>query len=945
MTHGWSSSCLGLGLSGVLAAGGVVAASSTTQAQITPDNTLGSESSMVTPNVLIRGLTGDRIDGGATRGANLFHSFFQFNIGSNQRVYFTNPAGVANIFSRVTGADPSRILGTLGVDGGANLYLINPQGILFGSNARLDVAGSFTASTAETLVFGEGLSFSATNPGAVPLLTVNLRPGLQFGGTPATIASTGNLTAGKDLLLAAGNLDLQGQLQAGGDLTLRATDTLRIRDSATLPFIAFAGGKFQAQGDQAVDIFALNHPSSGLYSGGDMVLRSGGEIAGDAHYYSGGNFQIEQLDGSLGGWFSPYDPIIRAAGNVSFTNYTGQSLHILAGGSVTVTGNINISGAATNTSTFLTGRVILSDGTPVDIDGSARSTLDIRAGTTNLNGTGSSGITGTNPSNLNPGTAPTSAEIRIDGSVLFNINAAQSPLILLTNQYEANLALPNPNITVGTITARTNGGGGSLLIDSRGDINLNRTVDLRARNIAAAFTGNGGNAILLAGGNINLIAPNSQSQILADGLLGGTIQLQSREAISITNQIGSTVSSLQSRSESTTGGKGGDISLTGRTINLINTIPSATSTIFPDVILAETTGAATGGSIILNASNALTVKDGVQVTARTSGTGAGGTVTVQTPDLRLDNNSQIRTLTQGAGPGGDLTVRATSISLQNDSGLVVNTQVGSGRAGTLTVQGLNSAPASLISLDSRSLISSSTGSDASSSGTGLAGDIALQVRSLQLTNAAQIAASTFAGGNAGTVTITNADVISLDGSSGIFSTAQTNSRGNGGKIQITTGSLRATSGAAIQASTLGTGNAGLIEIQASTIEFDGVGSNGPSTISSAALPGSAGSGGDIELQARSINFTNGATISATNNSTQPGSTAGTINLNASDRISFSGVGSNGLSSRVSLTTTGPGDGGRLQLNTGSLSITGGAQLISSTTAQGDAGGLNIRANN
>lgn len=63
-------------------------------AQLTPDNTLGSEASRVNPGVDIGGQPGDRIEGGARRGVNLFHSFSDFNVNPGQRVYFANPTGV-----------------------------------------------------------------------------------------------------------------------------------------------------------------------------------------------------------------------------------------------------------------------------------------------------------------------------------------------------------------------------------------------------------------------------------------------------------------------------------------------------------------------------------------------------------------------------------------------------------------------------------------------------------------------------------------------------------------------------------------------------------------------------------------------------------------------------------------------------------------------------------
>jgi filamentous hemagglutinin family protein len=123
---------------------------------IVPDTSLGAESSRLEPGPI------DRISGGAQRGTSLFHSFSDFNILAGQRVYFGNPIGVANIFSRVTGGNASAIDGTLGVAGSANLFLLNPNGILFGPNARLDIAGSFMASTAPDWRLSTG---TATGPG------------------------------------------------------------------------------------------------------------------------------------------------------------------------------------------------------------------------------------------------------------------------------------------------------------------------------------------------------------------------------------------------------------------------------------------------------------------------------------------------------------------------------------------------------------------------------------------------------------------------------------------------------------------------------------------------------------------------------------------------------------------------------------------------------------
>ena len=130
-----------------------------------PDDTLGAERSQVRPDT-IRGTDSDRIEGGARRGQNLFHSFQQFSVQEGRGAYFLNPDGVRNIFSRVTGGGRSDIFGRLGVIspdnvtlGTANLFLINPNGIMFGRNSSLDVGGSFIGTTANgcSLAIGESL--------------------------------------------------------------------------------------------------------------------------------------------------------------------------------------------------------------------------------------------------------------------------------------------------------------------------------------------------------------------------------------------------------------------------------------------------------------------------------------------------------------------------------------------------------------------------------------------------------------------------------------------------------------------------------------------------------------------------------------------------------------------------------------------------------------------
>jgi filamentous hemagglutinin family protein len=578
------------------------------------DDTLGNERSLVTPvNPAI-----DQIDGGARRGANLFHSFRDFNVDVGRGVYFSNPAGVVNILTRVTGSNRSEILGTLGVLGTANLFLLNPNGILFGSHAQLDVRGSFLASTANSFKFPDGSEFSATTPQIPPLLSINVPLGLQSGNMPAgsTIANRGNLTAGQDLTLESDRLDLQGQLVSGRNLTLQATHTVTARDSTTLPFVASAGGNLWVQGNQGVDIVTLNHPQSGFWSGGSLILRSQNPVIGDAHFFVGGNFRVQQLDGNAGDLLSPHDPIILTNGDVTLGNYTGASLHILAGGSVTLN-NVTINAVGGEATTVNPNNNALfnvtkryadlasfnltkyeptfnSDGSvrsvdpvavPFVIQGNTQATLDVRAGVdwAALGGLPTNQVVpGTPPPTLpqpfTPGltATPSSATITVNGNIRVD---RPEGLVLLTNQYSPN-TLPGAiairgNVDTSTTISKANGG--DIQIYGRGDIaitgpGLSTSNRLNSSSSSNSDSGNGGKiAIATNAGNISLDYMSLDSfSFSGSGPVSASSQAGNGGEVSLTTNSGNitltfsnvgVLSRSLSASKSSKAGNGGRVSL------------------------------------------------------------------------------------------------------------------------------------------------------------------------------------------------------------------------------------------------------------------------------------------------------------------------------------------------------------------------------------------------
>ena len=172
----WVSWCWQLGVLGAVVAGAIASGFECAQAQskIVPDSTLGAESSVVQTSS--NGSPIEIISGGAIRGGNLFHSFLEFNVSLGRGAYFLSPnVDIQNILARVTGSNPSEILGTIGTYGASNpnLFLINPNGIIFGQNASLDVGGSFVATTANAVLLGNNGIFSASEPAKSNLLSVN----------------------------------------------------------------------------------------------------------------------------------------------------------------------------------------------------------------------------------------------------------------------------------------------------------------------------------------------------------------------------------------------------------------------------------------------------------------------------------------------------------------------------------------------------------------------------------------------------------------------------------------------------------------------------------------------------------------------------------------------------------------------------------------------------
>jgi filamentous hemagglutinin family protein len=1044
-TRFWHGHCVKIGIA--LAATSGYLFSQKAIAQIVPDRTLGAESSVVTPNVDIKGFRSDRIDAGAIRGANLFHSFQEFNIREGRGAYFSNPTGIENIFSRVTGTNASNILGKLGVLGNANLFLLNPNGVIFGPNASLDIAGSFSASTGNSFNFGDD-KFSATNPTGAPLISVKVPLGVQFnqnqpsaianfgnlsmgtgqnlnlmGGTvvstgqlsapsgqvavasvpggsvvnlsssaqfinietPSPVTSVGsfslaelltsvdererpgltvnsngqseltssglpvvdgdlvvrNVTAKTATLTANNNLTLvESQLSTTGDLNLLARDTVRVRDSVANPFVAQAGGNLLVQGRQGVNIFALNNSSSGLFSGGDLVLRSLNTVGGDAHYWAGGNFRIEKLDGSLGGLFSPYDPIIRASGDVSFASYTGGSLHILAGGSVTIPGTVTIRGAdGTN---GLVQRVFLSDDDPngdrsfVDIDGANFPTLDIRAGTTAF------GIPGLTPNPIpgivNPsfGSVPTSANIQI-GSI---DNRATNGQVFLTNRYVQNDRLQGSITITDGIPAPDAPALGSTSIAAYGsDVTIDAKNDVTiARGIISGTTGGtAGDVKVLSGGVINT---TGGSIISRSDNLAGDVTLQA------SGDIGS-----------------GNIEAENNSDQNFSTIKleSSQGSVFLNGVKLSTDNNGTGfaGDIFISTGN--NVNNNVEIAGSQINTdGYFGTITIQAGGKVFITNSIVTAQIEGnlPTPAEGIQRQAGNIQINSQNGsvsVIGSSQVrssskvgGEGNAGSVTIKAGDTVTIAGRASDNLATV----GTDVTGGGVGNGGLLTIEARSVDIKDGAIVAASILFGkgrngepAQAGDVNITATDKVSVNNSV-VFSEIGSGSVGNGGKINITAPTVTLDNGASLitnvrggQDRESGRGRGGEIEIATQSLSLKGGSLLGTSTSGQS----SAGQGGAGNVTIKGYNTEASNTVSVDGQGSNAFSSLfKSLNPNANANINQ--IIPSVILSTVEQSAQGVNNGGNIDIKTGSLSVTEGARLSASTFAQGNAGNVIINAN-
>ena len=627
------------------------------KAQIVKDDTVGTQ---VTRDPEIKGINSDRIDGGTVRGKNLFHSFKEFNVGIDKSVYFSNPQNINNIITRVTGGNPSKILGTLGVLGNANLFLINPGGIEFGKNARLDVGGSFFASTADSLLFENNLEFSASNVAAPPLLAINTPIGLRFRDNPgdiinrsvATDLNNNNRIVGlqvqseETLALVGGNVNFDaGNIKAPGANVeiggLKAAGTVRIGSDRSLSYPQnVARGDVNFSNRAGVDVISGDGGSVAIDSRNfDMSDNSFidvgiGEGLGTASSQAG-DISLNATDKlTINGKNSTTDYANNSINftrirNVVFKNATGKAGKIkVNAGSVNVEGgpqidpatlDPRIKGNITKDPQFSGyGAILNTEGFLFFGYGAIYSAVE----RTGIGKAGDIQIT-TDSLSLNNGAILGSANFGEGNASGVKINTGK-------------LSLDN-----GAILGSANFGQGNAtgIEISSDNFSLANGAKLRASTFGEGKAG----GIKISTGNLSL---TNKAQMRASTFAkgdAGNIIIEARDSISFDGE-----SEALSNVEDGAVGDAGGINITTDKLSVTNGAR----------LSASTSGQGKAGDITIDTKDSLTLADGGKITAESSAT-SGGNINLNIKDiLLLRRNSEISTSASAVGNGGNININA-----------------------------------------------------------------------------------------------------------------------------------------------------------------------------------------------------------------------------------------------------------------------------------------------
>lgn len=631
----------------------VLVNSNIARSQVVPDNTLSNNTVTLPSGNLIE------IQGGTTKGNNLFHSFEQFSVPLNNTAKFNNADNIQNIFSRVTGGNISNINGSINTNGTANLFILNPAGIIFGKDASLNIGGSVFASTGNSFNFSDGSRYSAINPQEPPLLNINLPIGIQYGGTPGNIKVEGN------------GHNLFGDPETFATVRDNRPDGLQVSPGKTLALLGgeviLEGGNLTAESGN-IEIWAVKDSSQlSIVENNDRLSIESSSL--DTTYADINLSESASIDVSA-----------NSSGDIQLK---GHNLTLTDGSAVFADNLGDGKGGILKIETSESIRLI---GTTTDIDfGSGFFTeiapdatgkgSDLIVKTNNLSISGGATISSSNYGNGIPGNLQVTAkniEIR-GGAVIDNTVIGPSGIFSQAlfspggNGGKIDIKTENLSIFDGAnISTLTFGGGNS------GDITI-KAQDIKLQGTSVdGFPSSITTEVFLGEGNAGKLDIKTEELLLTDGarLTSATFDV----------------------------GNAGELKVQAKKIELIGT---SSDSLFPTLITNQIgQGAIGNGANLTVETESLIITDGAQISTITFGKGNAGNLTVnasESVELKRSDSSTRGGLFAGAlegtGNGGNLSLITKNLTIEDGATITVSNfhsrdlfPPGEGAAGNLDIQ-------------------------------------------------------------------------------------------------------------------------------------------------------------------------------------------------------------------------------------------------------------------
>ncbi|MGB7056499.1 MAG: filamentous hemagglutinin N-terminal domain-containing protein [Geitlerinemataceae cyanobacterium] len=611
--------------SGILAFGG------TASAQIIPDGTLPNNSTVNLESQI------QHITGGTQASGNLFHSFDRFNVRTGETAFFDNATSIDNIITRITGGQLSNIDGIIRANGTANLFLINPSGIVFGENARLDIGGSFLGSTADSLLFEDGSLYSATNPdgsgagtGVQPLLSIDVPIGLQLGSGPGSIQvrGTGNTQVfDREISFATGGISGEG---------------LAVQPGRTL---ALVGGNIQLVGGTLRSI------------GGSIEL---------------GSFRdgVARVNPTADGWTIDRGTI-QSFQDIHLSAASGLDTGGPAGGSMQLQGqNIILDDGS-----IIFARA-LSEGSPGQVSITASESVEL-LGSNPFDAQESIVIVGTLGAGDGSDVTITAGRLRLQDGALISAPSfgARNAGEIVVNATEAVELVGNSTTTgrASSLLASTfsSGRAGNVTVNT-GRLSIQDGASLQS---ATFGTGPAGEVMVNAAETIEVVGTDAEgtpSRILADTSISGDLSAELLNDPSVNRDSGN----LSLKTPLLRIADGGSVTVAndgpGNAGNI--RVEAGQILLENEGKLAASTASGIGGNIDLQAESVVLRQDS-EMSAESGGTGNGGNLNLETETLTLLEESRI-TANAFEGLGGNIQINTQGIFISPDSAITASSQLG-----------------------------------------------------------------------------------------------------------------------------------------------------------------------------------------------------------------------------------------------------------------------------